>query len=134
MHFHLHGEGYLIATVMLAAWTFFWSLVFARALKYVLRQRLLERVLLDRLERLVTLAMAGHEDDLVLLRKVLDQQVHAGARTLVVAGRERVVEQQRQRARATRQVFAHGEPHRQVQLIPRAGRELRDRAAARRLL
>jgi hypothetical protein len=51
MHFHLNGEGYLIAFVMLAGWTIFWSLVFARALKYVLRQRVLERALLERLTR-----------------------------------------------------------------------------------
>lgn len=52
MPFHLDGDRLLIAFLLLAVWTIFWSLVFARALKYVLRQRLLERAMHDRLERM----------------------------------------------------------------------------------
>ena len=45
-------EGAMLAMTLLIVWVTIWALILRRALRGLMRQRLLERVLLDRIERI----------------------------------------------------------------------------------
>ena len=45
-------EGAVLAMTLLIVWVVFWALILRRALRALMRQRLIERVLLDRIERI----------------------------------------------------------------------------------